>query len=448
MRPNSVKEVQQIVPAAKHFGLAIHTISCGKNWGYGDACAPKDGQLIIDLGRMNRIVEINEELAYAVIEPGVSQGQLYQELINRNSSLMLDVTGAGPDASIVGNVLQRGFGHTPYGDRTAHSCNYQFVTPDGEVHHTGFGSVTESKVGHVYPYGQGPNEQGMLAQSHHGIVTRMTIWLMPRPAQIAGFGFSTDSDEVLARVVNRIGKLRQSGTINGVVHFANDLRVLSTQSCMKERSNRARPLTSAERATLCKQAGISSWNGLGGLFGSPAVVAAKKRDIKNAFKGVCPVRFFSNRHVQLLNLVADRFPRSVVPEKIRNLTTAITDVYDLLNGKPSPNHLEGAFYRNRPQSGQVIDAGLIWIAPVIPFTGKDANLLISAIEPVAIRYGFDLPVTISPVVPRAAVCITNISYDKENKEERQRATECYTELSTTIESLGYPPYRSAGVKLF
>jgi 4-cresol dehydrogenase (hydroxylating) len=66
---------------------------------------------------MNRIIEVDDELAYAVIEPGVTQGQLAAHLAQRDVRLWVDCTGAGPDTSIVGNVLERGFGHSPYGNR-------------------------------------------------------------------------------------------------------------------------------------------------------------------------------------------------------------------------------------------------------------------------------------------------------------------------------------------
>ena len=120
VQPSSTEEVQHVVRIAAEHGIKWHVISRGKNWGYGDACAPTDGQVIIELARLNRIREVNRELAYAVIESGVSQGQLYAYLRDNKLPLMMDVTGAGPDASIVGSILQRGFGHTPYGDRVEH----------------------------------------------------------------------------------------------------------------------------------------------------------------------------------------------------------------------------------------------------------------------------------------------------------------------------------------
>jgi len=78
----------------------------GKNWGYGDACAPSNGQVIVDLRHMNRINIVDEKLAYAVIEPGVTQGQLFQFLQDNHPGLWMDATGAGPSASLVVTQLK------------------------------------------------------------------------------------------------------------------------------------------------------------------------------------------------------------------------------------------------------------------------------------------------------------------------------------------------------
>ena len=160
-----------------------------------------------------------------------------------------------------------------------------------------------------------------------------------------------------------------------------------------------------------------------------------------------PRPLFSQRKVDALKYVTGKLASWKLNERLRNLAVAISDVSDLLNGKPSPSHLEGAFYRNRPASGQVVDAGLIWIAPVIPLTGNDVRRLIREIEPTMNDYGFDLPITVSPVVPRAAVCIANISYDKQNEEQTERARRCYGEINVKLTELGYPKYRSASLSM-
>ncbi|MCC9601472.1 FAD-dependent oxidoreductase [Stieleria sp. JC731] len=443
VRPKSAEQVQQIVRKLGEFGVQWHCFSRGKNWGYGDRCAATDGQVLIDLGRMNRIVEINEELAYAVIEPGVSQGELAGELLKRGSRLMLDVTGAGPDASIVGNILQRGFGHTPYGDRFSQSCNYQVVLPNGDVTHTGFGDIDASPVGHVYPYGLGPNVQGMMPQSKNGIVTRMTIWLMPRPEAIDGFGFKTDDDATFSQIVDCIGRLRQAGVIDSVVHLANDLRVASSQPIMQSIQSGDGPLTAEQRQHIRKELKIERWNGLGGLYGPRYLVDAKRDEIKRTLGKYCKVRFFKQWQVNLLKTAAEKAPDWRIANRFKNFVHTISDVNDLLCGVPNSNHLEGAFYRNRPESGEVTDAGLIWTAPVIPCRGDDALTLVKTMEPIANQYGFDLPITISPVVPRAAVCITNISFDKRSKSQAANATDCHMQLKQAIGEKGYPSYRAS-----
>lgn len=441
-RPRDHEEVVAVLKLANAFAIETHAISRGKNMGYGDACAANDNALIIDLREMDRIVEINEDLGYAVIQPGVSQGQLAEELRRRDSGLMLDVTGAGPDASIVGNVLQRGFGHTPYGDRTANSCNYVVVDANGDTFRTGFGSVSQSQVGHVYPYGLGPNPQGMVAQSGDYVVTQMTIWLMRRPECIQGFGFKAQTVTQFAAIVDKIGELRRAGVIDSVAHLANDLRVVSSQDWMREYAGHEGPFDEELRAAFRERAGIGRWNGLGGIYGSKAIVKAKRAEISKALRGLTKVQFFGANKIKLLTGIARLLPGS---ERLRNMSTAVSEVYELLCGRPSASHLQGAFYRNKPASGQVIDTGLIWIAPVIPFRGEDALRLVSSLEPIANRCGFDLPITISPVVPRAAVCITNISFDKTNSKQRTAASACYQEMRKCMDDLGYPPYRTASI---
>src|SRR3954469_23559789 len=116
VRPGSVEQIQQIVRLAAAHGLALYPFSTGKNWGYGSAQPMRDNNVIVDLGRMNRIIEVNTELAYAVLEPGVTQRQLYEHLQAHQTPLSLNPTGAGPDCSILGNTLERGFGIGPNGD--------------------------------------------------------------------------------------------------------------------------------------------------------------------------------------------------------------------------------------------------------------------------------------------------------------------------------------------
>src|SRR5262245_55570907 len=66
VRPGSAQEVAQIVRVAATHELPVWPFSGGKSWGYGATMGYRDGALILMLDRLNRIVEVNEELAFAV----------------------------------------------------------------------------------------------------------------------------------------------------------------------------------------------------------------------------------------------------------------------------------------------------------------------------------------------------------------------------------------------
>ena len=143
--PHSREEVAAVVKVASTFQIPLYPISCGKNWGYGDACAPTDKQVIVDLSQMNRIIEVNSKLGYAVIEPGVTQGQLWAYLVENKTGLWMDATGAGPNTSLVGNTAERGFGHTRYGDHFQNTCGIEVVLANGKILKTGFGHYEKAR---------------------------------------------------------------------------------------------------------------------------------------------------------------------------------------------------------------------------------------------------------------------------------------------------------------
>jgi len=156
LKPGTRDEVVEVVSIARRCRTPLYPISTGQNWGYGDACAVYDGQVIVDLGRLNRIVQVDSELGYAVIEPGVTQRQLARHLAEQNVPFWIDCTGAGPNSSLIGNIVERGFGHSPYGNRFQTISGMEVVLGTGEVLRTGFGQYPQARTTHLYPYGIGP----------------------------------------------------------------------------------------------------------------------------------------------------------------------------------------------------------------------------------------------------------------------------------------------------
>src|SRR5262249_33389939 len=77
--------------------------------------APSGPDVIVDVGaRMKRILEIDERLCFAAIEPGVTYQQMYDELGRRGHVLMMDTTSGPPEGGVVRNTLDKSAAYTPY----------------------------------------------------------------------------------------------------------------------------------------------------------------------------------------------------------------------------------------------------------------------------------------------------------------------------------------------
>jgi 4-cresol dehydrogenase (hydroxylating) flavoprotein subunit len=265
LRPANRSEVQECVRIAGRHRIPLYPISTGRNWGYGSA-VPVHDAVLLDLSRMNAILEHDEELAFVTVEPGVTQRQLYQFLSQRGSRLWLDATGASPDCSIIGNTLERGFGHTPMGEHSSHVCGFEVVLPTGECVQTGYRRFSPNRSGAVNRWGLGPSLDGLFSQSNFGIVISMTVWLMPRPDYFRAFFFRSGK---LGSIVDVLRPLRLNGSLRSVVHIANDYRVLSGLSQYPwTKTAGATPLSPELMADFRRELGIGAWNGSGGLYGS------------------------------------------------------------------------------------------------------------------------------------------------------------------------------------
>lgn len=450
--PTSTDQVTATVAAANDFGVALHALSRGKNWGYGSAAPPRPGQVVVDLSRMNRIVEVNDELGYCVLEAGVSQGELSAYLAEHHPGLWMDATGAGPDASVVGNTMDRGFGHTRYGDHFLTCCGMEAVLGDGRVVRTGYGHFGGVRAARVYRYGLGPMLDGVFAQSNLGIVTRIGLWLQPRPACLVPFAFRVKKESDLERVVDALGGLRRDGVVTSAVHIANDLRLLSARMRYPwARAGGAGALSDALRDELRKEAGAGAWNGLGALQGPPAMVRAAGRELKRRLRPVSVVLLPAWK--RRLAAHAARAMAAVGYGKLAEQLALLEPAVDLLQGRPNREHLKGVLWRVRDENDregaalpEVADplaahAGLRWVSPMMPMTGADARACLDVLTPIYQRHGFDPLVTLTALTERAMVAVTNLAFDRRNETEVAAAQRCYDELNAALRAAGFYPYR-------
>jgi (+)-pinoresinol hydroxylase len=183
--PDSVEQIQKILAIANRFAIPLYTVSTGRNLAYGGSSPVYSGSVVLDLKRMNRVLEVSEEYAFALVEPGVSYFDLYRHLRDKGLKFWIDVPDPGW-GSPVGNSLDHGAGRMPlpYRDHFDAHCGMEVVLANGQVVRTGMGAIPGSKLWHQTKYGPGPLVDGIFSQSNFGVVTKMGFWLMPEPEAV------------------------------------------------------------------------------------------------------------------------------------------------------------------------------------------------------------------------------------------------------------------------
>ena len=215
LAPDSVTQIQQIVAIANRYSIPLYTISTGRNLAYGGSAPVYSGSVILDLKRMNRILEVSEDNAYALVEPGVSYFDLYRYLREQELRLWIDCPDPGW-GSLVGNALEHGCGRTPlpYRDHFDAHCGMEVVLADGQLVRTGMGALPTATTWQQFKYGAGPFVDGIFSQSNYGIVTKMGFWLMPEPeATLSGRIRLAHHDDIIP-FVRILANLMYSGVVN------------------------------------------------------------------------------------------------------------------------------------------------------------------------------------------------------------------------------------------
>jgi len=177
--PGQVEDVQAIIKLANRHRFSV--IPAGNyNWDVPQ----KENTVILDTKRMNRIIEIDGDSIYAVVEPGVTHAQLQAEAMKKG--LICNSSWAGGQSSVLANTTFFGGGglgyRAGYGNRTMLAM--EWVLPTGEILRTGSEGV--KGAGYFWPEGPGPDIRGLIrgffgVHGGLGMVTKMGIKLLPWP---------------------------------------------------------------------------------------------------------------------------------------------------------------------------------------------------------------------------------------------------------------------------
>jgi hypothetical protein len=200
--PKTVEQVQDIVRLANDHKIAITPM--GANLTLNGLGLPVDGGIVVDMKRMDRIIELDRMARYVLIEAGVTQGRLASYIEKHCPDLEHPRPEAPPMATVVGNIMIRGHGQLSlkYGNN-AHMINgMEVVLPTGEICPIGASSVSP------WPFCKGPipDLTGLFCGWHGttGIVTKLSLKLFPKRRMLDAVGMVVTDLELLPGVLRGI----------------------------------------------------------------------------------------------------------------------------------------------------------------------------------------------------------------------------------------------------
>jgi len=220
--PENVEQLVKLVKFCNQYLIPIVPYTTGNN--VGGLTIPDYGGIIVDFGKkMNKILYVDDNMMYALLEPGVTFGQLKKHLDENYPHLRYSYPNAPPYAGVAGNALLSGMTNlgAKIGSMAEGINGLEVITADGEVSRIGscFYGKDEAKLDSWWCRYPMPDLMGLFInwQGMTGLVTKCSVQLWPKEQfekpQLALFFGLTD----IGPFLREIGKAE---IINDIAAFS------------------------------------------------------------------------------------------------------------------------------------------------------------------------------------------------------------------------------------
>jgi 4-cresol dehydrogenase (hydroxylating) len=421
--PASTEEVQEIVRIANQYLIPLHSVSTGRNLGYGGSSPRTAGSVVLHLGkRMNKILEINTKYQYALVEPGVSYFDLYNAIQEIGAPLWIDA----PDlawGSVMGNVLDRGVGYTPYGNHDMWKCGLEVVLPDGDVLRTGMGGMPGSNTWQLYAPSFGPQVDNLFVQSNFGIVTKMGIQLLGTPPASLTFLVTFDNPEDLKPAIDTILPLRiNMAPLQNVGVLRNIFLDAAQVSSRSDWTQEPGPFSADVVEKMKSELGLGYWNFYGTCYGPRPMIDQYIEIIKGAFLQIPGAKFFTTED------------RPHTPEDRGSHT--LHDRHKINTGVPTTE--EANVFNWIP------NAGHFFFSPISAPDGEDALKQFEMVKSKADEFTKDYCAQFI-IGLREMHHISLLLFDHTDNQHRSETLQLVRELIDEAAAAGYGEYRSHNI---
>ncbi|MFX1239056.1 MAG: FAD-binding oxidoreductase, partial [Promethearchaeota archaeon] len=190
VRPLTADEISEILKVANQYGIKIIPRGGGADL-TGGAKPIGDGGVVLDLTRMNKILDIDEKNQITTVEIGISWSELCEQLSRVGVGYYTGSTGpaSGFSATIGGGLSNNsvgGGGAAMYGAVTEQCVGLEVVLPTGEIIYTGAKANSFCDKSFTR-FGLGADYSGLFLGDVgiHGVKTKASLKLYPLPEYAA-----------------------------------------------------------------------------------------------------------------------------------------------------------------------------------------------------------------------------------------------------------------------
>ena len=215
----NTNQVASLVKFANKEKLPIVPYISGNN--IGGLTIPEQGGIILDFGKkMNKILYIHDSHMYALLEPGVTFGQLNQELLKNHPHLRYSYPFAPPYSGVVGNVILSGMNNMScvHGSMGDWINGLEVVLHDSSITRIGTCWTKEYRTDNWHSRYPMPDLMGLFInwQGMTGLVTKCAVQLWPKKKIETSLIAVSYGSEPTAEFVRELGRLEIVDDISAV----------------------------------------------------------------------------------------------------------------------------------------------------------------------------------------------------------------------------------------
>jgi glycolate oxidase len=222
--PENAGQVAEIIKLANK--ELIPVVPRGAGTGLACGAVPIYGGIVLSLERMNKILEVNANSLYMVVEPGVRTDAV-QVAAKKENLFYAGDPCSGDSCFIGGNAATNAGGNkaVKYGTTRQQIYSLEVVTPLGEIVNLG-GRLEKMTTGYSLEH-LIIGSEGTL-----GIITKLTLRLMPLPQHVVDIlAVFPDVDSAISMVPTLI----KEGITPTCVEFMDNVTVKSVENFIKEK---------------------------------------------------------------------------------------------------------------------------------------------------------------------------------------------------------------------